>query len=157
VTGTGSGQDAPSSAEAARQALAEVAAADGELQDAFDRVIDATDVLMEAAVSADDRAGAAIHAAISAILEAAAMRDIVGQRLANVRDAIRVLGGENADSVGAGGTDPETKRDKAPKIEEKMENGSASEAGLLNGPSCRVRPRAKRRSTRCSINSTRRE
>lgn len=112
---------------AAARALSEIAAADGELQDAFDRVLEAAELLMDTGESAGGAVGDAIAAATGSIFEASAMRDIVGQRLSAIREAVTLLDDATASAL-------ETKRDKAREIEEKREDGSASESGLLNGP-----------------------
>jgi len=113
--------------DAAGRALSEIAAADAELQDAFDRVIDATEALIGAGEKAGGEVGEAIAEATGSILEASAMRDIVGQRLTAIREAVEQIGDETASGL-------ETKRDKSREIEEKQGDGSASESGLLNGP-----------------------
>ena len=112
---------------AAARALSEIAAADGELQDAFDRVLEAAEMLMDTGETAGGAIGEAIFAATGSIFEASAMRDIVGQRLSAIREAVSLLEDATAPAL-------ETKRDKAREIEEKRADGSASESGLLNGP-----------------------
>ena len=119
-----SGVDADS---AVARALSEIAAADGELQDAFDRVLEAAEMLMDTGESAGGALGEAIFAATGSIFEAAAMRDIVGQRLSAIQEAVTLLDSPTAPAL-------ETKRDKAREIDEKRGDGSASESGLLNGP-----------------------
>lgn len=113
--------------DAAARALSEIAAVDGELQDAFDRVLAAAETLLDTGEAADGPVGDAIVAATGTIFEASAMRDIVGQRLNAIREAVELLGPDAASGL-------ETKRDKAREIEEKRGDGSASESGLLNGP-----------------------
>lgn len=113
--------------DAAARALSELAAADGELQDAFDRVLAAAETLMDTGEAAGGTVGSDIAAATGTIFEASAVRDIVGQRLNAIREAIEHLGSAAASAL-------ETKRDKAREIEEKRGDGSASESGLLNGP-----------------------
>lgn len=113
--------------DAAARALSEIAAADGELQDAFDRVLAAAETLLDTGEAAGGQVGDAIAAATETIFEASAMRDIVGQRLNAIREAVELLGPDAASPL-------ETKRDKAREIEEKKGDGSASESGLLNGP-----------------------
>ena len=112
---------------AVARALSEIAAADGELQDAFDRVLEAAEMLMDTGETAGGSVGEAIFAATGSIFEASAMRDIVGQRLSAIREAVTLLETATAPAL-------ETKRDKAREIEEKRADGSASESGLLNGP-----------------------
>ena len=69
----------------------ELAATDDEIGVAFDRIIDATTRLMDIAVDLPGESAGAVHEALGEILEAAAMRDIAGQRLSNVRKAVRSL------------------------------------------------------------------
>lgn len=114
----------------AGRARAEIAAIDRELEAAFDRILDAAEALGALAGGLPAAKGRAIETALTGILEAAAVRDIAGQRLSAVRDAIAGL--ESAASGTEGG--PETNRDKSLEIEEKQEGVSASEDGLLNGP-----------------------
>ncbi len=111
----------------AARALSEVDAADAELQDAFDRIIDAVETLIPAGETAESAVAETIDTATGAILEASAMRDILGQRLTAIRDSVALLAAGSASGL-------ETKRDKSREIEEKQGDGSASESGLLNGP-----------------------
>jgi hypothetical protein len=71
----------------------ELAATDSELGAAFDRIVDATTRLMDIAVDLPDEVGGVVHEALGEILEASATRDIAGQRLNNVRKAVRSLSG----------------------------------------------------------------
>ncbi len=71
----------------------ELAATDDEIGIAFDRIVDATTRLMDIAVDLPGEAAGAVHEALGEILEAAAARDIAGQRLSNVRKAVRSLSG----------------------------------------------------------------
>lgn len=112
---------------AAARALSEIAAVDGELQDAFDRVLEAAELLMDTGEATGGAIADVIATATGSIFEAAAMRDIVGQRLSAIREAVELLGSDTASPL-------QTKRDKAREIEEKQGDGSASESGLLNGP-----------------------
>lgn len=109
------------------RALSELDAVDAELQDAFDRVIDAAESLINTGEKAGGSVADAIAAATGSIFEASAMRDIVGQRLTAIREAVESLSDSTASGL-------ETKRDKSREIEEKQGDGSASESGLLNGP-----------------------
>ena len=84
-------------------------------------------MLMDTGESAGGAVGEAIFAATGSIFEASAMRDIVGQRLSAIREAVTLLDSPTAPAL-------ETKRDKAREIDEKRGDGSASESGLLNGP-----------------------
>ncbi|MDF1793180.1 MAG: hypothetical protein P1U88_14785 [Thalassobaculaceae bacterium] len=113
--------------DAAARALSEITAADTELQDAFDRVLEAAESLMDTGDAAGGTVADAIAAATGSIFEAAAMRDIVGQRLSAIRESVELLGSSTASAL-------ETNRDKAREIEEKRGDGSASESRLLNGP-----------------------
>lgn len=109
------------------RALSELSAADSELQDTFDRVIDAAEALMATGEALDQTTGEAIATVAGTLLEAAAMRDIIGQRLTAIRESVEHLEAGIASEL-------ETNRDKTRKIEEKKGDGSASESGLLNGP-----------------------
>ncbi|MCR9072053.1 MAG: hypothetical protein NXI18_10065 [Alphaproteobacteria bacterium] len=113
--------------DAAARALSEIAAADSELHEAFERVLEAAETLMGTGEAAGGSVGEEIAVATGALFEASAVRDIVGQRLNAIREAIDLLGPAAASGL-------ETKRDKAREIDEKRGDGSASESGLLNGP-----------------------
>lgn len=117
-------------ASASGRARAEIETVDRELQDAFDRIINAVERLIGATESLAPDLAAGIDAAVTEILEASSVRDIAGQRLAAIRVAVDSL--EAADGATEAGL--ERKRDNASKIEEKQAHGSASESGLLNGP-----------------------
>ena len=71
----------------------ELAATDNEIGVAFYRIVDATTRLMDIAVDLPGEAAGAVHEALGEILEAAAARDIAGQRLSNARKAVRSLSG----------------------------------------------------------------
>jgi len=118
------------SVEAFERARAEIDVIDRELQNAFDRIIDAVERVSTACELLPSEVAAGIDRAMTDILEASAVRDIVGQRLVAVKTAV--------DDLDAGITvtedGRERKRDKSSKIEEKSLHGSASESGLLNGP-----------------------
>ena len=109
------------------RALGVIATIDDELQRTFDRVLDAAESVLEQSEQSKKAVADALTTAATEIFEAAAMRDIVGQRLEAIRTAVEVLADSSASGL-------QTKDDKAPKIEEKLEDGSASESGLLNGP-----------------------
>ncbi len=109
------------------RALLEIAAMDDELQRAFDRVLDAAEAILVLDENGPDDGASGISAAVDELFEAAAMRDIVGQRLTAVRRAVESLTDLSASEV-------QTKDDKSRKIEEKSEHESASDSKLLNGP-----------------------
>lgn len=69
----------------------ELAATDDDIGVAFDRIVDATTRLMDMAIDLPGETAGAVHEALGEILEAAAARDIAGQRLSNVRKAVRSL------------------------------------------------------------------
>lgn len=117
-------------ASASGRARAEIESIDRELQEAFDRIIDAVEHVMSATEALAPHVTAGINAAVAEILEAASVRDIAGQRLTSIRAAVDRL------EEGGGRTegDSERKRDKSSKVGEKQRHGSASESGLLNGP-----------------------
>lgn len=117
-------------ASASGRARAEIETIDRELQDAFDRIIDAVERMLSAAESMAPEHSASVGSAVTEILEAASVRDIAGQRLTAVRVAVDSLAADRG--VTEGGS--ERKRDKSAKVEEKRGHGSASENGLLNGP-----------------------
>lgn len=117
-------------ASASGRARAEIDSIDRELQFAFDRILDAVERVMDVVDRLGPERAAGIGAAVTDILEAAAVRDIAGQRLTAVRVAVELL---VANAVVTEGR-LERKRDKASKIEEKQGHGSTSESGLLNGP-----------------------
>jgi hypothetical protein len=81
----------------------ELAATDTEIGVAFDRIVDATTRLMDIAGDLPEEVGGAVHAALGEILEASATRDIAGQRLSNVRKAVRSLSGDRLTPVGEDG------------------------------------------------------
>ncbi|MEQ8397683.1 hypothetical protein [Thalassobaculum sp.] len=117
-------------ASTSERARAELEAIDTELQSAFDRILGAAERVAVAAEVLGTEHAASIQAALTDIFEASSVRDIAGQRLTAVREAV--------DHLADGGTGtqsrPERKRDKSSKVEEKYGHGSASESGLLNGP-----------------------
>ncbi len=117
-------------ASASGRARAEIDSIDRELQEAFDRIIDAVERVMAATEAMAPDLTADVNAAVTEILEASSVRDIAGQRLTAVRMAVDRL---DAGDPGTEG-DPERNRDKSSKVEEKQGHGSASESGLLNGP-----------------------
>jgi|GEM_PF-724898 len=117
-------------ASASGRARAEIDSIDRELQEAFDRIVDAVEQMMTATESMGPEVTVGIRAAVTEILEASCVRDIAGQRLSAVRVAVERLETDSAVTEGW----PERKRDKSTKIEEKWDHGSASESGLLNGP-----------------------
>lgn len=114
---------------AAGRARAEIAAMDRELQVAFDRILDAAERVALLAATPGPEVAADIAAALTEIFEASGVRDIAGQRLSAVSAAID-------DVASAGDTEAglERKRDNAANIEEKYQDGSALDSGLLNGP-----------------------
>ena len=117
-------------AAAFARARAEVDAIDRELQDAYDRIIDAVERVVSAGESLPTEIAEGIDLAMTEILESSAVRDIAGQRLVAVKAAV-----DDAESGAAATEDTlERKRDKSSKIEEKQDHGSASESCLLNGP-----------------------
>ena len=117
-------------ASASGRVRAEIESIDRELQEAFDRIIDAVERVMTATEAMAPDVTAGINAAVTDILEASSVRDIVGQRLTAVRVAVDRLEAGGARTEGGS----ERKRDKSAKVEEKQDRGSASESGLLNGP-----------------------
>lgn len=116
--------------KAAERARGELDAIDDELQSAFDRVLDSVERISAEFEALDATITAPIEEAISELLEASAVRDIVGQRVVAVRRAVDRLAHEGVDSEDS----VETNRDNAPKIGEKLRAKSASESELLNGP-----------------------
>jgi len=115
---------------AAERAWGELDVIDGELQSAFDRILDSVERIGAELETLDSAVAVPIEEAISELLEASAVRDIVGQRLVAVRLAVDHLvagRGKSESSV-------ERNRDNTSKIGEKLETGSTSESGLLNGP-----------------------
>ncbi|MEQ8813772.1 MAG: hypothetical protein RLO51_05600 [Thalassobaculum sp.] len=117
-------------ASASGRARAEIESIDRELQEAFDRIIDAVERVMTATEAMAPDLTAGINAAVTEILEASSVRDIAGQRLTAVRVAVDRLEADGTRNEGS----PERKRDKSAKVGEKQDRGSASESGLLNGP-----------------------
>ena len=105
---------------------AAIVAADTEIGAAFDRIIDATTSLMDHAEHVPEAAADEFNAAISEILEAAAMRDIAGQRLTAARKAVQDVATSEDSAQG--------KRDKSPKLGEKEASDGNGEDALLNGP-----------------------
>ena len=104
-------------AAAFARARAEVDAIDRELQDAFDRIIDAVERVVTAGESLPTEIAEGIDRAMTEILEASAVRDIAGQRLVAVKAAV-----DDAESGAAATEDTlERKRDKSSKIEEKQD------------------------------------
>lgn len=117
-------------AGASGRARAEIETIDRELQEAFDRIVDAVERVLDATEALAPELAVGIDAAVTDILEASSVRDIAGQRLAALRAAVDCL--EARDDPTEAGL--ERKRDNASKIDEKQGHGSASESGLLNGP-----------------------
>ncbi|EDP65275.1 Chemotaxis protein [alpha proteobacterium BAL199] len=117
-------------ASTSERARAEIEAIDSELQLAFDRILGAAERVAVAAETLGVEHASSIQAALTDIFEASSVRDIAGQRLSAVRQAVDHL----TDGETASQSRPERKRDKSSKIEEKQDHGSASESGLLNGP-----------------------
>lgn len=117
-------------AGASGRARAEIETIDRELQEAFDRIVDAVERVLDATEALAPELAVGIDAAVTDILEASNVRDIAGQRLAALRAAVDCL--EVRDDPTEAGL--ERKRDNASKIDEKQGHGSASESGLLNGP-----------------------
>jgi chemotaxis protein CheZ len=113
------------------RARAEIETIDLELDRAFDRILDAVERVSTAAESMAPEMAEGILVAVTEILEAASVRDIAGQRLTAVRDAVDHLS-DTIHRPTEGGL--ERNRDKSAKIEEKHDHGSSSESGLLNGP-----------------------
>ena len=93
--------------------------------------LDAVERVSTAAESMAPEMAEGILVAVTEILEAASVRDIAGQRLTAVRDAVDHLS-DTIHRPTEGGL--ERNRDKSAKIEEKHDHGSSSESGLLNGP-----------------------
>jgi len=79
----------------------EIIAADGEIGAAFDRIVDATVRLMDLSECMPEDRAEIFDGAIAEILEAAAMRDIAGQRLTAARNAVRALSGSGAPTAAA--------------------------------------------------------
>lgn len=117
-------------ASALVRARAEIETIDQELQSAFDRIIDAVEKMAAASEALAPDIAAGIDAAIVEILEASGVRDIAGQRLSAVREAVDRFEADGEKSEAG----LQRKRDKSSKVEEKQDHGSASESGLLNGP-----------------------
>jgi len=114
---------------AAGRARAEIAAIDRELQAAFDRILDAAERVALLAETPGPETAAGIADALTEIFEASGVRDIAGQRLSAVREAVDDVATSGDTEAGL-----ERKRDNATNIEEKYRDGSALESGLLNGP-----------------------
>lgn len=116
-------------ASAAGRARAEIETIDRELEDAFDRIIDAVERVIGVGDRLAPELAIGLSAAVTEILEAASVRDIAGQRLTAILGAVDRLAAANGTEDG-----PERNRDKSSKVGEKQDHGSASESGLLNGP-----------------------
>lgn len=69
----------------------ELLATDDALSEAFERILDAAERLLDLKAHVPAERTSAFDAAVGEILEASAVRDIAGQRIGNLRSAVRAL------------------------------------------------------------------
>ena len=112
------------------EASAEIDAIIKELDDSFNAILDAAEKIDELADGATEAVAEQIRDSVGFLYTSSGVQDIAGQRLTRIRQLVE----EIAELPGQSEPDTERERDKSSEIEEKYEDGSASERDLLNGP-----------------------
>lgn len=101
-----------------------------ELEDSFNAILDAAEKIDELADSAPEAAAEQIRDSVGFLYTSSGVQDLAGQRLTRIRQLVEEISALQGQSE----PEDERKRDKSSEIEEKYEDGSASERDLLNGP-----------------------